>query len=299
MSPSLSEMKLNLLLHLKDDSMIKPKSIFLCYVLASVLSMTYGCSEESSSDTKSPFDTFASGPLMKDQPCNLEELSCKYQPQVLEKQQELAEILANIDTAHPDHAPVFIRHIPINREDLEEADHSCAGNLCEAEVLVSTPIAHLDIPLGLKSKVIVTYSRAMADDKVAMSQLEVKGQTTAFNIGKFISVQAGATLTLKSEGEQITTDNLEYDVKLNAAVTAKLPYISFKVAIDKNGITLSNGMGPNFKSDFISLGVPVFSGSRRIPYSEIKNDFVNSEFDSAKDAYWDQFADRLAVMDGY
>ena len=283
--------------------MIKSKPISgIVFII--LLSLTYSCQQDQSSEVKSGFDTFASSPLLADQPCNLDELSCKYQPQVLEKQQELAAILQDLDTSHPQYAPQFIRHIPINREQLETASHSCEGNICEAVVLVSTPIAHMDIPVGIKTKAVVTYSRAVAeDDSIAMAELKVAGHTKAFNIGEFISVNAHAAITVRAPEENLSLDQIEYDFSWKGDITAKMPYISFKVGIDERGIALSGAMNANFKSDFLKLNVPVLSGSRMIPYSEIKNNFINSvasqNFDPQSETYWDHFADRLAVMDGY
>lgn len=59
----------------------------------------------------------------------------------------------------------------------------------------------------------------------------------------------------------------------------------------------------DFKGEFMSLKLPVISGSHFIPYSEISKNFrraiIKQSYDLATEAYWDQFADRLAVLDGY
>ncbi len=265
------------------------------------------CKNKDESNLNSSIATFASGPLMDGKFCDIEKISCKLRADLLKKTNWLSEYLKENSLGNPEAPRSFIRYVPVTRKDIENAAHSCSGDICEARFeksIVLKEIGSIDIPLQVNAKVKVKYYRGK-DEKgqVAMRRLSLSSGGLDFDIGEFTEVSAKASMLFDARGTGTDLSKLEYRFSFGGELTAKLPYLSFGIQIDEIGIGFSSAMSPNFKGEFMSLKLPVISGSHFIPYAEISRNFRKAvreqSYDPATSEYWDQFADKLAEVNGY
>ena len=284
---------------------IKKSTIFFG-VFTMILHIS-ACKNKDESNLNSSIGTFASGPLMDGQFCDIEKISCKLRPDLLRNRQWLSEYLKENTLGNPEAPNRFIRYVQITRKDIEGAVHSCDGESCEARFeksIALKEIGSMDIPLHVNAKVKMKYLRGK-DEKgqVAMHRLSLSSGGMEFDIGEFTEISAKASMIFDARGTGTDLSKLEYRFSFGGELTAKLPYLSFGVQIDERGIGFSSAMSPNFKGEFMSLKLPVISGSHFIAYSEISSNFRKAvreqSYDPATSEYWDQFADRLAEVNGY
>ena len=276
------------------------KILFVC-----LLSLSCGAQHTSKLD----FDltTFASGPLSKKNNCDLSKINCRYEALSKEKQQALEESLGWMQESLDSDSADYVKVVDISKSDIESASHSCVGNRCIATFQKNIPldiVASRSFPIKSQAKITVSYLRGSNEDSsVSMHRVALSGETKTFNISKFLSVEVDGGVYFDTYGTRFGSGIFDYNYFFRANITSQLPYFTLAVEIDKRGLSISSVNTAEFRRKFLLNKLPIVADSDKITFSDIKRDFVKNVKNQAKDPktdeYWEQFAERLIVLDSY
>ena len=250
--------------------------------------------KESNSDLASPFETFASRPVF-------EKLRCDKDPSCAQ---------FKIENFKPVEVDVkrYLRFESITVADLESAKHSCEGAKCRAKIKKKININEkkfsTDLGRVLDTELELTYYEARDEDhKLSFRRLSLDGEIQRVKIGEFGTLKLEAALVMDLEGSILSASREKIKFSYEIDADLKFPYLNFEVALNTEGMTVRAAMGPEFTKRFPSLKLPVLTKRHFISYRSIRENFKRAanrqNFDPASNEYWDQFAERLAVLDGY
>ncbi len=276
------------------------KILFVCLLSAS-------CGDQQESKLDFDLTTFASGPLNKRNSCDMSKLNCRYKALSKDKQEALEESLGWMQESLDSDKADYVKVVDITKTDIESASHSCVGNRCTATFQKNIPldvVASRDFPIKSKANIKLSYLRGTnKDSSVSMHRVALSGETKTFNITKFISVEVDGGIYFDTYGTRFASGIFDYNYFFRANITSQLPYFTFAVEIDKRGLSISSVNTDEFRKKFLRNRLPIVANTEKVTLSDIKRDFVknvqNQARDPKTDEYWEQFGERLIVLDGY
>lgn len=288
--------------------------VALCFV-ASFAVFSMGCGralKTNAADQNTSYlkglGSFASSPILDElYPCDIFAKPWDRGCEIDVSQLDLSA-LEGIDARN---LPVFESRIEFTREDLENATHSCDGNICET--IVEKPmykmakVLDVDVPIGLQMTARIKYEKAETEEGAKLGRLTVQGEYKPINIARFVSV--GVAFGVKIDAEMSAEKIFAFkqpDFFCEGNIGVSLPYLDLLIRVNENGVEFNNKLKINSSIGQMGVGHP-FSETVRLGFDDLGEIVRDAHYKMSNDpkynpddpAYMDNLFDRVDQLYGF
>ena len=283
------------------------KSNLFVASLAVLLTLSTACGRAETSQLNSGFNTFASSEIYNKNSCDITKHTCRFEPLSEAQKDALEQKLGLLNESLELDEMNYVKVVDITREDIEAAKHSCAGNRCVARFEKNIPlrlVSSKNLSVTTLANIKLSYLKGSnADKSVTMHRVAVSGESRTINIKNFLKIEVDGGVYFDNFNTAVGRGVYDLNFFLRANITSEIPYFSLGIKMDREGISISTTKTKDFRDKFLKNRLPVKHNAKSVRWAKIKKDFIKNVKSQSKDPhsdkYWDQFGERLIVLDGY